>query len=74
MSRTLPLHTCSICGKTTFCHCCGDHFECQECFTESRPDFKEYSPRVEDHCRTGQASKKGYLKWIKQYKNNKIKC
>lgn len=68
MSRTLPLHVCDICGKTTFCWNCGDHYECNICY-----DGIDSPMRVEGHCMTGEVSRKGYLEWVKKYRNPKIK-
>lgn len=68
MSRTLPLKTCDKCGKTTFCWNCGDHYECNKCYNGSDTPL-----RVEGNCMTGGIHKKGYLKWVKEYRDSKIK-
>lgn len=70
MSRMLPLHTCAICGKTTPCHNLGDHYECNDCYESP---FKKDCTRVEAHCKTGQVSRKGFLKWVKKYRDDRVK-
>ena len=74
MSRTLPLHTCDVCGKTTFCWNCGDHYECNSCCQLPHNNNGTDSPqRVEGYCRTGGIHRPGYLKWVKKYRNPGIK-
>ena len=47
---------------------CGDHYECNNCYDGLDPQV-----RVEGHCMTGGISRKGYLEWVKKYRNPKIK-
>jgi len=68
MSRTLPLHTCSICKKLTFCWRCKTGYKCNKCY-----DGTDTPVRVEGNCKTRQKAKKSYLKWAKTYRNSKIK-